>query len=503
MSCQAIAALLLSLVSLVSLASPLVCSAAAADQRPHIVYINADDLGVRDVGSVEAAFRTPHIDRLAEQGVVFANAYAPAANCAPSRACVLSGQWTPRHGVYTVRNSDRGRAATRRLVPTPNRIFLSPETVTLAEHLRGAGYRTIHLGKYHIGRDPLADGFDVNVGGDESGSPAGGYDSPWETSAMAAWDGTVDHPTHRADVFAREAAAFLREHAAADRPLFVHFAPYLVHTPLTLVPEHADGYAEAGIDPRYGSMVTKLDEAVGAVLAALDESGLAESTLVVFSSDNGGVAAIHSQRPFRGGKGSYYDGGIREPLIVRWPARVAGGRTLDEVVGTLDLFPTLLDAAGIALPTGESAPDGASLLPLLTGEGTWRPRPLFWHFPVYLQAYAGAKDDARDPLFRTRPGSAMRDGRWKLHEYFEDGAIELYDLAADPGERTDLAAAMPDRAAALHRQLIAWRERTGAPVPTEPNPKFDAAAERRQIERASGGQPGASSSRRRATSSRR
>ena len=449
--------------------------------RPHLIYINADDLGVMDVGYNEPAFRTPSIDRLARQGMTFRSAYAPAANCAPSRACVFSGQWSPRHGVYTVGDPARGRAATRRLIPTPNRQFLPPRFVTLAETLQANGYRTIHLGKYHIGPDPLADGFDENVGGDSSGSPAGGYYSPWEKGEMARWDDAVDDGSHRIDLFVDEAVAFLAEHR--DGPMFVHFSPYLVHTPLTAVPELTDGYEARGIDPRYGSMVEKLDQAIGRLLAAVDELGLTDSTLVVFSSDNGGVAATHSQRPLRGGKGSYYEGGIREPMIVRWPGRVEAGSVCDEVANTLDLYPTFLDAAGLDIPDGVAF-DGASLMPLLAQSGEWEPRVQYWHFPVYLQAFSPGRDDARDPLFRTRPGSAMRDGRWKLHEYFEDDALELYDLEADPGERTNLVESHPQQAPRLHSQLIAWRERVGAPVPDEPNPKFDEERERELTERA-------------------
>ncbi len=455
-------------------------SCPAFADKPHIVYINADDLGVMDVGYNAPAFRTPHIDRLAKQGMVFTSAYAPAANCAPSRASVHSGQWTPRHGVYTVGTSERGSAKTRRLIPVENTKILASEYVTVAEALQAEGYRTIHLGKYHIGKDPLRDGFDVNIGGDESGSPSGGYYSPWTKGAMAKWTREVDANTHRVDVFANEAVAFME--ANQDAPMFIHFSPYLVHTPLTPVPEYVDRYQRSGINAKYASMVEKIDEAIGKVLAALDRLGLAESTLVVFSSDNGGIAAFHSQKPLRGGKGSYYEGGVREPLVMRWPGKIEPGTTCDEPVNTLDLYPTFLDAAGIDPPAG-AVLDGVSLKPLMTGTGSWTSVPQYWHFPVYLQAYDGTKDDARDPLYRTRPGSAMRSGQWKLHEYFEDGALELYDLTSDPGERKNLSDAMPEKTAELHEQLVQWRERTGAPVPTRKNPRFDPQFEKRAIQK--------------------
>ena len=206
------------------------------------------------------------IDRLVTEGMNFEQAYAPAANCAPSRACVHSGQWGARHGVYTVSSSERGKAEYRKIIPVKNRHHLPPEIYTMAEALKDGGYRTIHLGKYHIGEDPLQDGFEVNVGGDQRGGPsAGGYYSPWEKGPMKKWSDSV---------------------------------PYLVHTPLTPVPEYVDHYKDTGLNATYASMVEKFDWAVGKLLAALDEKGLAENTLVVFCSDNGGIAAFHSQAAY-------------------------------------------------------------------------------------------------------------------------------------------------------------------------------------------------------------
>ncbi|MEM9828164.1 MAG: sulfatase [Planctomycetota bacterium] len=456
-------------------------SPSAAAGPTHILYINADDLGVMDVGYNESAFRTPNIDRLARQGMTFTNAYAPAANCAPSRACVHSGQWPSRHGVYTVGDSRRGKSATRRLIPIQNTKFLPSEKTTLAEALQSGGYRTIHLGKYHIGKDPRADGFDVNVGGDQNGSPSGGYYWPWEKSAMAQWTPQAKPGTHRIDVFADEAIRFME--ANHREPMFIHFSPYLVHSPLTPVPEYVGRYKQRGVHPAYASMVEKLDQAIGKLLSAIERLHLSDSTLVVFSSDNGGIAAIHSQKPLRAGKGSYYEGGVREPMVMRWPGRIEASSTCEQVVNTLDLYPTFLEVAHLPTPPNTTL-DGVSLLPLMSQSGDWTPVDQYWHFPVYLQAYAGRKDDARDVLFRTRPGSAIRSGKWKLHEYFEDGVLELYDLDADPGERNNLASSMPDQTEKLHEQLIAWRKRTAAPVPTVRNREFDPEFEAAQIEKA-------------------
>lgn len=447
--------------------------ASATKARPHILLINSDDLGLMDVAYNTPAFRTPNIERLQDEGMTFSQAYMPAANCAPSRAALHSGQWAPRHGVYTVGNSERGKTEHRKIIPTENTIHLPPETYTLAEALKDGGYRTIHLGKYHIGDDPLEDGFEVNVGGDHRGGPYGdGYFSPWGKGPMMEWSATVPPGTHRADVYIREAIQFMEAHK--DEPMFIHYSPYLVHTPITPVPDYVDNYVGTGLNADYASMVEKLDYAVGQLMAALEDKGLADNTLVIFTSDQGGIAKFHSQAPLRAGKGSYYEGGIRIPLLMRWPGVIEAGSETRELVNGLDFYPTFMQAAGIDQPGGL---DGLSLLPLMTGSTDWDPVTQFWHFPIYLQAYDGALDDARDPLFRTRPGSAMRHGKWKLHEYFEDGALELYDLEADPGERRNLANANPQRTAELYGILETWRARTGAAVPTQPNPGYDAAVE--------------------------
>lgn len=442
---------------------------AATAPQQNILLINVDDLGIMDVGYNTPAFRTPNIDRLGAESMVFVNGYMPASNCAPSRAALHSGKWAARHGVYTVGSSERGKTEHRKLIPTKNTEFLPQEIYTLAEALKDGGYRTIHLGKYHIGNDPLEDGFDINVGGDHRGGPYGdGYYGPWGKGPMAEWSKTIAEPTHRIDVFVREAIRFMDTHK--DEAMFIHFSPYLVHTPLTPVPEYVHHYADTGLNATYASMVEKLDQAVGEILAALEARGLAENTLVVFTSDQGGIAKFHAQTPYRAGKGSYYEGGVRVPFMMRWPGVIEPGSVSDELVNGLDFYPTFMQAAAIKPPADL---DGVSLMPLLTGTGDWAPVTQFWHFPIYLQAYDGALDDARDPLFRTRPGSAMRHGKWKLLEFFEDSALELYDLEADPGERNNLAAAKPEKTAELHQLLQDWRARTQSPVPTEPNPAYD------------------------------
>jgi len=443
---------------------------ATAAEKPNIIYINADDLGVMDVHFMgRAEYNTPNLDKLAAEGMVFMNAYAPAANCAPSRACCMSGQYTPRHGIYTVNSSERGRSADRKLIPVKNSTVLPDENVTMAEALNAAGYTTIHLGKWHLGKDPRTQGFDVNIGGNHAGGPyGGGYFSPF-TDAMKPFSDKYPKGTHRADIFADQAIKFMN--ANRDKPFFVYMAYYSVHSGLQPVPEFVDKYKKVkGISPAYASMIEKMDQSIGKIVAEVDRLGLKEKTMILFTSDNGGVYQTSKQTPYRAGKGSYFDGGIREPMLVRWPGKIKGGTKCDVPVIGIDFYPTFLAAAGVKVPNGKIL-DGENLMPLLTQSGTIKKRPLFWHFPIYLQG----NNDSHDKLFRTRPGTVVRYGKWKLHEYFEDGDIELYDLSKDIGERNDISSEMPEKAQELHTMMKAWRKDINAPVPAELNPDYNPA----------------------------
>lgn len=441
-----------------------------AEGLPNILYINADDLGVMDVGFNNSKYKTPNIDRLRAEGMLFTEGYAPAANCAPSRACVLSGQSGPRHGVYTVKSSERGNAQDRKLIPIPNTLHLASDNLTIPAALKEAGYKTIHLGKWHVGKDPLEQGIDINIGGDDTGTPAGGYFVPFKKGSMKRFDSAYPEGTHRVDIYADQAIRFMREQGNA--PFFMHMAFYSVHTPLQPVKELIDGYAGSGLNPSYASMVEKMDAGIGRILDALDALGLRERTLIIFSSDNGGVSTFSSQEPYRSGKGSYFEGGIRVPVVVSWKGRIEANSICEVPVSGIDFYPTFLEAAGLPVPQGKQL-DGQSLWPLLDQKEGFPERALFWHFPIYLQKYSN-NDGAHDPHFRTRPGSVVRMGKWKLHEYFEDGRLELYDLEADIGERSNLATQYPEQAAQLHAQLKEWRAHTGAPVPTTLNPKYTA-----------------------------
>ena len=424
-------------------------------------------MGWKDVGFMGSTYyRTPHIDKLAAGGMVFTNAYANAANCAPTRACLLSGQYGPRHGVYTVASSARGSSKDRKLIPTPNTTVLDDKNVTVAEVLKSAGYVTATMGKWHLGPDPTTQGFDVNVGGNTAGHPRSFF-SPYRNKDLP--DGPKGE--YLTDRLTDEAVKFIK--ANRNKPFFLYLPHYAVHTPIQAKKDIAAKYAgkpasQGHANAKYAAMIESVDTGIGKIMAALDELNLADDTVVIFFSDNGGVKGITSMEPLRGGKGCYYEGGIREPMIVRWPGKVkAGSRCETPVIGT-DYYPTLLGIAGVQKPRGKLL-DGVSLVPLLRGTGVLKQRPLFWHFPIYLQ---GRMTGARDPVFRTRPGSVVRLGDWKLHEYFEDGGIELYNLADDIGEAKDLAKTHPDKVRQLHKILVDWRKATGAPVPTEKNPDY-------------------------------
>ncbi|MDY7108830.1 MAG: sulfatase-like hydrolase/transferase [Planctomycetota bacterium] len=451
--------------------------AAASDDdraRPNIILILADDLGWRDAGFMGSDFHeTPHLDRLAAQGLVCTQAYANCANCAPSRAAIMSGQYAPRTGIYTVGAPDRGRSKHRRLLTPPNRRSLDGGITTLAESLKAAGYATASIGKWHLGagpeEGPLGQGFEVNLAGNLAGHPRS-YFSPYRNEDLPDGD-TGEYLTAR---LTDEAIDFVREHR--EDPFFLYLPYFAVHTPIQ--PE-ADRLKEPRSrtpgnlhdDPRYAAMVEGLDANVGRLLHAVEELDLADRTLVVFTSDNGGNGSFTRMTPLRGFKGTFYEGGIRVPFIARWPGHVPAGRRCETPIIGLDLYPTLLAAAGAALPQDQPV-DGVNLLPLLTRGEDPAPRALYWHFPAYLQA----RRDLDVGRWRTTPCGAIRRDDYKLIEFFEDGRLELYDLAHDPGEARSLATALPEKTRELHDELIAWRDALGAPVPRQANPDFRPAA---------------------------
>ena len=446
----------------------------AEESPPNIVLIYIDDLGWNDLGVQGSTYyETPNVDRLAAEGMRFTNAYANAPNCAPSRAALMSGQYAPRTGVYTVASAARGDAASRRLVPVQNRQDLDLGVATLAESLQEAGYTTGHAGKWHLGGDgslPTDHGFDWSVAGNAAGSPPG-YFYPYERNGRqipGLEEG--EEGEYLTDRLTDEVIGFMGENR--EDPFFLYLSHYAVHTPIQgrpdLVAEYADRPASGGQgNAEYGAMVTAMDESLGLVMAALDSLGLAENTLVIFYADNGGYGPVTSMAPLRGSKGMLYEGGIREPLIARWPGQIEAGSVQDvPVIGT-DFYPTLVSVAGGELPAGQVM-DGQSFLPVLRGDAM-EARDVFWHFPAYLEAYRGMAGH-----WRTTPASAIRRGDHKLIHFFEGDVWELYDLAADVSESNDLSAEMPELTAELRGALEAWWAETDAfiPAPVMPDSVF-------------------------------
>jgi arylsulfatase A-like enzyme len=461
-------------------------TAQASTVRPNILLFIADDLGYADVGANNPTtfYETPNLDRLAEEGARFTDAYAACPVCSPTRASILTGQWPQRTGITDYIGAAGPEKWPRNtvLLPAPYDDRLALDASTIAEVLKNAGYATFFAGKWHLGPEgwwPENQGFDVNMGGHGRGGPYGGkqYFSPYGNPRLT--DGPEGE--HLPDRLAAETARFIEQHA--ERPFFACLSFYSVHTPLMAREDLRQKYeakrARLGLvdawgrehsrDVRlvqehvvYAAMVEAMDLAVGKVLARLEALDLARNTLVIFTSDNGGLSTSEgwptSNLPLRGGKGWIYEGGIREPLLIRWPAVVKAGSVVTTPVSSPDLFPTLVEAAGVKTLPGQAL-DGLSLLPLFH-DGSFPERALFWHYPHY-----GNQGGA--------PSAAIRRGDWKLVEWFEDRRVELFNLAADIGETTNLADKEIARADALRAELYAWQQEVGARFPA-PNARYDA-----------------------------
>ena len=448
---------------------------AAADDRPNIVFILADDLGWTDLAVTGSDYYlTPNLDKFAGQSLRFTNGYSNCANCAPTRAALMSGMYGPRTGIYTVGKSERGNTKDRLLIPTPNKTKLDPQVVTLAEVLRDAGYATAMTGKWHLGdgeTGPANQGFDY-VPYYAHGTRS--FIAPYKTRGLPDDAPKGEYLTER---LANEAIKFIKQQRGGDKPFFLYLPFFAVHTPINPLPELVEKAKQRTRgryhhNPEYAAFVEGMDRSVGKVLDALDDMGLKDNTLVVFASDNGGYGPATDVYPLRGSKGIFYEGGIRVPLFVRYPGVTQAGATCDEPVMLFDFYPTLTQIAGGKLPTTQPV-DGKSLVPLFKNpKQTLNRDAIYFHFPCYLQAYSGGMEEAPDMLFRARPCSVIRAGDWKLIEYFETGKIELFNLRDDEGEGNDLAKAKPEKAQELLAKLRAWRESVNAPVPTERNPHY-------------------------------
>ncbi len=450
---------------LAGLAGGALSARALAARKTNFVFILADDLGGHDIACYgNSNVATPNLDRLAAQGAKFTNAYAACPVCSPTRASILTGRYPVRIGVT---DWIPGRASHEQgPITTPRTATeLKLADTTFAERLKPAGYRSASIGKWHLGGEgfsPVAQGFDENVGGNHTGSPPRSpspYFGPFELPNLTAKPGEF-----LTEKLTQAAVTFIEKNKA--NPFVLYLPHYTVHIPLgareAAVARHKEK-AQGRYNPVYAAMIESLDESVGEVLKAIDRAGIADHTMVMFFSDNGGLRyegksqqLVTNNSPLRAGKGHLYEGGIREPLLVRYPGVVKPGSVIDTPVSSVDIFPTMCDAAGIA--PGDV--DGVSLLPLLRG-GSLISRPLFWHYPHYSNQGG-------------EPGSAIREGDWKLIEFHKDGRRELFNLRADISETRNLVNKEPAMVTRLAGLLDQWRKKSGAIMPTK-NPNADPA----------------------------
>jgi len=446
--------LLIAIVATLFLHRP---AAAAEPDPPNVVFILVDDMSWADpVCYGNRFYETPNVDALARQGMRFTDAYAACPVCSPTRASILSGKYPA-----TLNLTDwlPGMHPAGRKLIGPEFIRQLPLVeITVAEALKAAGYATGSVGKWHLGGTgflPEDQGFDVNVAGTAAGSPAGGYYLPNKMNLPGAKPGE-----YLTDRLSADGCKFIR--ANRDRPFFLYLSHHSVHTPIQgkreLTEKYRKKFADAEVrrSAAYAAMMQSADESVGRVLETLDDLEIAARTVVIFMSDNGGLSGVTSNAPLREGKGHVYEGGIREPMIVRWPGVVRPGSVCGVPVISVDFYPTILEIAGVPADPRQHL-DGESFVPLLRQTGKLQRDAIFWHYPHYSPQ-------------RGVPAGAVRVGDYKLMELFEYGHLELYNLADDVGERNNLADKMPEKAAEMHKLLADWREQVGARMPTK-NPK--------------------------------
>jgi arylsulfatase A-like enzyme len=472
---------------------------------PNIIFILIDDMGWRDLSCYGSSFyETPHIDRLAASGMVFSDAYAACPVCSPTRASILTGRYPARLGITNwIDYSNTTHPCRGRLVDAPYIKQLGTTERTVADSLRDGGYATWHVGKWHLGQAPYwpeQHGFAVNIGGCEWGHPRNGYFSPWGIPGLP--DGQPGE--YLTDHLTDAAIDLIRRHRIGSprQPFFLNLWYYAVHTPIQakadLVAKYERKVARLGLDkqqtlveceafpiesrknqrivrriiqsnPVYAAMIETLDGNIGRLLALLDELSIRDDTIIIFTSDNGGLSTAAGSptcnAPLSEGKGWMYEGGVREPLIASWPGHISRGECQVPVIST-DFFPTILDLAGLPAELDRHL-DGVSLATLLTGGRDPQRDALFWHYPHYGEAGG-------------TPAAAMRAGRYKLIDFFEDDQVELYDLTADPAERHDLAGQLPELAAELRGRLRDWLSDLEASLP-QPNTEYQAWRQPRAI----------------------
>jgi arylsulfatase A-like enzyme len=472
------------------------CTSSTVEQsKPNVLFILADDFGYHDMSSSGSTYyETPNLDKISKEGMTFTDGYAACQVCSPSRASIMSGKSPARHGITDwigAKSGEDWRKTGRfnKLLPAEYNHNLEKKYITLPEAMKEAGYKTFFAGKWHLGEEgswPTDHGFDINKGGWTLGSPSGGYYSPWENPNLD----NIKDGENLSMRLAEETVTFMKQHK--DSSFFAFLSFYAVHGPIQTTEakwkKYRDKAAVNGIDstgfemakylpvrtkqdnPIYAGLVESMDDAIGKVLSSLEEMGLDKNTIVIFTSDNGGVASgdafATSNLPLRGGKGVQYEGGIREPYFIKVPWLEGGQKNSTPVTGT-DFYPTILELIG-ENPKPEEHSDGISLVPLLEGK-TLNERPLYWHYPHY--GNQGGE-----------PSSIVRLGDWKLIHYYEDGREELYNLKNDLYETTDVIKNNKELASQLSETLFTYLKSVNANFPQK-DPEYKVELENKYLDK--------------------
>jgi len=448
--------------------------------KTNFVFFLVDDMGMMDLGTYGSTFHeTPNIDNLAKTGMKFNYGYAACPVCSPTRASIMTGRHPVRLDITDwIPGSSNNKK--NKLLHPEDRDNLALKEVTIAEELKSHGYQTFFAGKWHLGNEghwPTDQGFDINIGGHHRGSPPGGYYAPWNNPVLEAKK-KGEYLTER---LTEESTRFL-ENRNSDKPFLLYLSYYNIHTPIQAYKKHIDHYQKKAEkfsgttptkqehsgqtrmrqdNPALASMVSAVDDSVGTLLAKLDELGLSDDTVVIFFSDNGGLSTKPkmgpgSNSPLRAGKGWLYEGGVREPTIIRAPGVTKAESVSNQPIVSMDFFPTMLELAGLP-PKPKLHADGRSIVPELKGK-KGKTRPLYWHYPHYHGS-------------TWTPGASIRDGGWKLIKFYDHEKVALYNLKEDPSESNDLSEQNPKIAKDLESKLVAWQKRMNAKLP-RPNPDY-------------------------------
>ena len=451
-----------------------------AKKKTNFVFFLVDDMGMMDLGTYGSTFHeTPNIDQLAKTGMKFNYGYAACPVCSPTLASIMTGRHPVRVDITDwIPGSSNNKK--NKLLHPEDRDNLALKEVTIAEELKSHGYQTFFAGKWHLGNEgnwPTDQGFDFNIGGHHRGSPPGGYYAPWNNPALEAKK-KDEYLTER---LTEESTRFL-EKRNQDKPFLLYLSYYNIHTPIQPYRKHIDHYQKKAEkfsgttpteqehlgqtrmrqdNPALASMVAAVDDSVGTLLAKLNELGLSDDTVVIFFSDNGGLSTKPemgpgSNSPLRAGKGWLYEGGVREPTIIRAPGVTQAGSVSNQPMVSMDFFATMLELAGLPLRPNLHM-DGRSLLPELKGK-KGKPRPLYWHYPHYHGS-------------TWKPGASIREGDWKLIKFYDQEKVELYNLKKDPSEKKDLAKKNSAKSKELENKLLAWQKQMNAKLP-KPNPNY-------------------------------